>query len=171
MGLAVARVPEFRIGRSLTTRSPRPDDTMYDYATEAEFHAAFERGELLERDEHMGAWYGKRVPTDDGAWIIELDVHGAETAKQKLPQAIKVLIKPPDPMAETLRPRLEGRTPRSGEASPELEILLRLERAEYEVKYAREHGTDFVIVNRDGQIAQAVDELVAIMYWALRQAA
>lgn len=154
------KIPEVQIGRSLTTRPRRDDDTMYDYATVEEFHAAFDRGELLERNEVYGkVWYGKRVPPTDGVWILELDVEGAVRAKQQIPEALWVLIVPPGDSIGVLRERLIGR----GASEDEAEI--RIARANYEIGFGREHEPDLVIVN--DSVDRAVEVLANFILQAM----
>src|SRR3990167_8780603 len=87
---ALEKLPEYKLGFSLTTREPRADDTKYKYAKSAqEFEEAYNRGELLERNEHFGNWYRKLGPPDEGNWILELDVKGAENARKHIPHAKK----------------------------------------------------------------------------------
>ncbi len=164
MSEALARVPLFRMGRSLTTRPYRTGDVMYDYASEEEFHAAFERGELLERNRHMGAWYGKRKPVDDGFWILELDVEGAESAFAQLDNAYKVLITPPEPIRATLEERVRRRETLlpDDKRMTEEQIEDRLDRAMYEIEFSLGHNPYRVIVNDDA--ITATSELMSLMY-------
>lgn len=166
---ALKQVPEYRLAKSLTTRAPRPEDTMYDYATEAEFEAAFERGELIERNYHFQAWYGKRIPSDDGAWLYEMDVEGAEETKKMFPQTKKVLIVPPEPLRETISKRMLKRAQETGKEMNESEFEIRLERAEYELKFSREHGVDLEILNAEGKQAESIAQLMALMRQELKQ--
>ncbi len=160
---ALEKDPAWQRGRTLTTGEQRPDDVMYDFAeSEAAFHAAFERGELLERSQHFGAWYGKKAPSSDGLWLLELEVDGAEEARKKLPGAFKVFI---DASDKELRRRLtsrESKRPQKKRMSKK-EFEERIERAAYERRFASEHRTDLVIINHD--LETAADELVRFL-WA-----
>lgn len=169
----VKQLPDFQIGFSLTTRAPEPGDTKYHYAASlAEFDAAFTNGELLERDEHMGAWYGKLVPPNDGNWILELDVHGAEAAKAKLPDAYKVLIIPPGQTLSDrrywLEHRIRERAKDSGRTLDEDDLRRRLDRAPYEIDFSRQHHPDLVIVN-GVNLNTAIEEFVDFALLALER--
>ena len=84
-------------------------------------------------------------------WCVEIDVQGARQVKQKLPEAVAVLIVPPS--RQDLERRLRSRGQDSDEA-----ISRRLERARQELMRSSEY--DFVVVNDD--LERASDELRAI---------
>lgn len=152
----------WQLGRTLTTRPPRDDDVMYDYASESDFHAAFFRDELLEQNKHFGAWYGKRMPSNEGCWLLELDVEGAATARERIPHAFTVFIDAPSDAV--LRQRLRARELK---LAPEKRLTPekfeeRIERAEFERIFAREHGIDHLIINDDLKVA--VDDLASFLF-------
>ncbi len=66
--------------KSVTTRKWRPDDEMdaYEYVTEAEFHAAKDRGRFMEHSFHAGAHYATPVPSKHLAMLYEIEVNGFE---------------------------------------------------------------------------------------------
>lgn len=162
--IALSLVPEYRGARSLTTRPCRNDDVMYDYASsEDEFMAAFNRGELIEFDRHHFHLYGKRVPADDGPWLYELDVNGAITLKRKYPQTRQVLLVPPAPMRQVLEERMVSRAEKTGVPISAEQLQARVDRADYEITTAREHGVDLEIVTHTGQQQQIGEQMADFM--------
>ena len=103
---------------SATTRAPRPgevDGVAYWFMSREEFLARRERGEFLESFEvyQGGALYGTLRETVEsavaqGKWVVlEIDVKGARSVVERIPEAISIFIEPPS--IEELRARLEGR--------------------------------------------------------------
>jgi len=151
---ALLEVPEYRMGRSVTTRPYRPgDEAMYDNVSEADFTAALEKGDLLESNQHFDAWYGKRVPSDDGPWVYEVDVEGAEEIRKQLPHAVKVFILPPEPTIENLRRRILERAERLGDPISDEQVDKRLGRVPHEIEFSRAHGPVFEIINDDLKVS------------------
>jgi len=162
---ALPQVPEYRVGKSLTTREWRSaeDDLKYIFVTDAEFIEARDNGRLMESDGHMGAYYGALRPADDGPWFYELDVHGAENSKKVYPKAKKVLVDvPSDRRREILRARILGR-----EDMKEAKLVERLDRSEYEIDFSMSHNPDLVLVNADGFLDACVEHLVTFMRFHL----
>ncbi len=160
------REPEVHFAITATTRSPRPGEQHgvdYFFYREAEFE------ELLDRDafvEHArvppgsGFFYGTprtevTDPVERGQdAFVQVDVQGARSIRAQLPDAVLIFLKPPD--VETLRSRLIGR---ATETTPDIER--RLENAIAEL--ACEPDFAHVVVNADRQLAEAVDQVQAIM--------
>ena len=150
---------------SVTTREPRQGEVDY-----REYHfidrGAFENmvacGEMIEWAEKFGELYGTpaypvREAVHDGRNIVlEIDVQGGLQVRKKLPDAVFVLIAPPD--AEVLAQRLRDRGTETEE-----QIANRLAEAESEVKAATESGVyDHTVVNDD--LETAVRKVIRIVH-------
>jgi len=155
---------------TVTTRRPRPgevDGVDYHFISEDEYQAMVERGELLENAEVYGKLYGVpergiQEPLDRGQDVVlRIDVQGAATIKGKMPQAVLIFLIPSS--MEELRRRLVGR----GKDSPE-EMERRLNTAREEMRYLRKF--DYVVINRDGRLGEAVRQVVAIVTAEKRRA-
>lgn len=123
---------------SATTRPPRPGEQNgidYHFLSDDEFQAALARGEFLEAKEVFGhgRWYGtlwsevRRGWQDGKAVILEIDVEGALTAKQAVPDAVMIFLHPGS--VEELERRLRARATES-----EDEVRRRLETARRELE-------------------------------------
>lgn len=148
---------------TVTTRSPRRgeiDGVDYKFVSEDEYQTMLERGELLEHAQVYGKLYGVpereiREPLSRGQdAVLRIDVQGAETLKAKLPQAVLVFLIAPS--MEELRRRLVGR----GKDSPE-EMERRINTAREELR--RIANFDYVVINRDGRLDEAVRQVMAIV--------
>ena len=146
-----------------TTRPQRPgerDGVDYIFLNTGTFSAMKDRDEFLECAQVYGRWYG--VPRSQVLQafqegkdvILKIDVQGAETVRRLAPGALFIFMLPAS--FEELRQRLAGRMT---ESSPEMD--LRLKTAGEEMKRASEF--DYRVVNRDGNLTQAVAEIDAII--------
>ncbi|MGQ4598635.1 guanylate kinase [Nocardia sp. R6R-6] len=156
------RLPELVFSVSATTRAPRPgevDGLDYRFVSRAEFDAMIEAGELLEwADIHGGL---QRSGTPAGPVraamaaglpvLVEVDLEGARSVRQAIPEAILVFLAPPS--WEELVARLTSR----GTESPEV-IERRLETARIELAACDEF--DIVIVN--DEVTSACEQLVSL---------
>ena len=147
---------------SWTTRSPRPDETPgldYQFVSREEFEALRDSGGFLEWFEVYGDLKGTpRHFVDDELAdghdvLLEVDVHGALTVREKIPDALLVFVQAPS--REEQRRRLEARAADDPDA-----MARRLGRAEAEERLGEERF-DAVIVNDD--IGRATAELAAIV--------
>lgn len=119
-----------------------------------------EAGDLLEWAEVYGNLYG--VPKSQVVEaqergldvIVKVDVQGAATIKELMPDATLIFLEPPD--IATLRRRLRSRNTES-----ESEFQLKLAKAEEELEQARRF--DYVVVNHDGGIDRAAEIIDRIM--------
>jgi len=148
---------------SATTRRPRPEDkegVTYYFFTREEFLAKVEKGEMLEYTQYVGNYYG--TPKDkvinalaEGKNVIlEIETDGAMQVKKLMPDAVSVMLLPPD--FATLEGRLRGRGTEDEET-----IVKRLKTAESEVGLCDKY--DYVIVNETGRsekAAEAIHEIV-----------
>lgn len=148
---------------TVTTRRPRPgevDGVHYHFRTAEQFHEMIERGELLEHAEVHGAWYGVPAPMARERLaagqdvILTIDPQGAKTIREKVRGAIFVFVAPES--LETLTHRVDHR----GHDSPE-QRALRMLNAEREMAEAPSY--DYLIVNREGNLDQAIEWLEAIL--------
>jgi guanylate kinase len=158
--------PELHFCITATTRKPRPEERHgvdYFFYPEEEFLQLLDRGELLEYARvppETGYYYG--TPRSQVEPIIsagrdvftQADVQGARNLRAQVPTAVLIFLKPPDP--ETLRRRLVGRA-----ADTEPEMQRRLENAQAEL--GRETEFDYSVVNPDGALEDAVEQVRAIM--------
>jgi guanylate kinase len=155
-------VPGLAVSVSYTTRAPRgseQDGREYFFVDESAFRAMIERGEFLEWADVYGHLYGTsalQVATEraeGGDIILEIDVQGAESIRQKVPDAISIFILPPS--FELLRNRLVARATDSA-----ADLDRRLKGAPAEV--AQYEHFDYVILNDD--INRASQQLASVIY-------
>ncbi len=145
---------------SCTTRAPRPgeeDGREYFFVTKEKFNAMIGEGGFLEYSQHFGNYYGtpreyveSRLKTNDV--ILEIEVNGALQVKKSHPEAILMMVLPPD--REELRARLVGRQTESDEKIEE-----RLNRMDYEISL--EDNYDYIVINDD--LNTAVKEIENII--------
>ena len=109
-------VPHLGYSVSLTTRPPRHGEVNgkdYHFVSRAEFETYKEKGRFLESAEVHGNFYGTSLEqiekmTDTGMDVIlEIDVQGAASVLEKMPEAVSIFILPPS--FEVLRARLTAR--------------------------------------------------------------
>lgn len=155
-------VPNLGYSVSFTTRAPRGEEINgrdYFFISLEEFESRIESGRFLEWARVHGNFYGtarEQVESElsEGHDIIlEIDVQGAASVRQLVPDAVSVFILPP--AYEVLRERL---TARGSERPDDLALRLRNARAEVENYCA----FDYVIVNDEVDTAAA--QLAAIVY-------
>lgn len=122
-------VPNIGYSVSLTTREARPGEAEgvdYHFVTPVEFRAFADAGRFLEFAEVHGNLYGtslevtERIISEGRDVILEIDVQGAATVLQKMPDAVSIFIMPPS--FEVLKERL---TRRNTEGPAELAVRLR----------------------------------------------
>ncbi len=163
------RKPDLYYCITATTRPPRPGERHgvdYFFYSEPEFLDLQTAGGLLEyaRVPPGGPWlYGMPAAQvvealqrgqDVIAGVSGIDVQGAASVRQRIPNAILIFLKPPD--FDTLERRLRQRGTESAE-----DMERRLQNARTEL--AREPEFDYTVINPDGGLELAVDEVVSIM--------
>ena len=130
-------IPEIAYSVSLTTRAPRwgeEDGRDYHFVTQQEFNDCIESNGFLEYAEVHGNLYGtskaqtERFTNEGRDVILEIDVQGATSVMEKVPDAVSIFILPPS--FEVLQARL---TSRNTEDAADLE--LRLKNSRIEVSY------------------------------------
>ena len=148
---------------TVTTRPRRPaerDNVDYHFISLERFQETVESGELLEWAEVYNNWYGVPKETVKKALdrgqdtIIKIDVQGATTIKKIIPQALFIFLIPPS--VEELVTRIKQRRTESA-----FDLALRIRLAEEEMEQLPLF--DYVVVNRPGEIDQAVSEIKAII--------
>lgn len=148
---------------TLTTRPPRDyevDGLNYNFVKETQFMKLIEDGDLLEYARVYGNWYGvPRKPVLQSLEagrdaVIKVDIQGAATIKKNMPEACFVFVTPPD--AGALSKRLKKR---NTESASDLDLRLKTAGAEF----AQLHLFDYVVINRDGEVDAAVDDMVSII--------
>ncbi len=154
-------VPGLRFSVSYTTRAPRGferDGIEYHFVDKDYFKKLIERDDLLEWAEVYGNLYGTSKRSVDDVLcsgedvLLDLDVQGARSIRQKRQDAITVFILPPS--FQTLRDRLESR-----KLDKDYVIEQRLRIACRETRHYRDY--DYLIVNDD--LAQSTEELRSIV--------
>jgi len=154
---------DFYVVPSVTTRAPRPGESEghpYHFITQEQFQQLVARDELLDYANVHGNWYGQpRQPIRDNLAagrdvLLKIDVQGAATIRRKVPQAIFIFLVPGS--FEELTERL---TTRQTETSVERQHRL----ADAQNELAQQSMYDYVIVNRQNHLQEAVDQLRTIM--------
>ena len=163
LGKLFQRGLNFAYSVSATTRQPRPGEqhgVNYYYITREEFEEKIREDGFIEYAEYVGNYYGtlkSEVEARRAAGvnvILEIEVQGALQIKEKYPDAIFILLLPPN--YSTLAQRLRGRG-----TEPEDVILMRLEQAKNELQYFNTY--DYVITNENGVIDPAVETILSIV--------
>ena len=155
---------EYRVSVSATTRVPREGEVHgvnYYFIDRDEFGSRIDGDMMLEWAEYCGNFYGtpkKEVFENLDAGknvILEIEVEGAKQIKKKCPEAVLIMIAPPD--FETLEARLRGR----GDVVAEEVLKRRLDKASVELAQLDEY--DYVIVNRDGEVEAAALDIFGVI--------
>ncbi len=146
-----------------TTRPRRPKETDgvdYVFVTPDTFRQMIEANALLEWAEVYGNLYGvPKAQVRDAlanGWdvVVKVDIQGAETVKSLVPDAVCIFLAPPS--MEELTRRLRERMTETPET-----LSLRLETAENEMRQAFKF--DYVVVNYEDRLDDAVEEIDRIM--------
>jgi len=146
-----------------TTRPKRVQETNgvdYHFLSRKEFQKKIDKHQFLEWANVYGNYYG--VPKDEITsvlskgvdTIVKVDVQGAATIKQILPQAVFIFLIPPS--VEELEKRLQKR---SSESSKDL--ALRLEKAKGELKSLPLF--DYVITSHPNKLDEVISRIDAIV--------
>ncbi len=153
----------WRFAVTATTRPRRKseqDGTDYIFLDTASFLDLRERNELLESAQVYGKWYGvprgqvRDALRDNWDVFLKIDVQGAATIRKIVPGAVFIIMVPES--LDALRDRLALRETEDVE-----ELELRLQTARDELSRAGEF--DYRVVNRDGELEQAVADIDAII--------
>jgi len=146
-----------------TSRPPRPgeiDGVDYHFLSRERFEAGIRAGEFLEYAIVYGDYKGiprweiENAIASGKDVILRVDVQGAATLRRLIPEAVFIFVIPAS--REELIARLQAR----GTETPE-SIARRLRAVEEELQHWTEF--DYVVVNRDQQLDEAVDDILAII--------
>lgn len=119
---AMERVPGLSFSVSATTRDPRPgeaDGVDYHFVRPARFSELVEQGAFLEHATVYDRSYGTLAePTEQAlargdSLILDIDVQGADQVRERLPEAVHLMVLPPS--IDALRQRLVARATDSTE--------------------------------------------------------
>lgn len=144
-----------------TTRSKRPgekDGIDYWFISEDKFHQMVEKNQLLEWAKVYGNYYGvpkreiKEALKQGLDTVVKVDVQGAATIKQILPDALFIFLMPPSP--EELANRLKQRY---GSSSADLDV--RLGKAQEELESLPLF--DYVVISYTDNLDLTVTEINA----------
>ena len=141
-------------------RASEKDGVDYHFLSLKEFQQMIDKNQFLEWANVYGNYYG--VPKDDITstlsqgvdTIVKVDVQGAATIKEILPQAVFIFLMPPS--VEELEKRLKKRHSESS-----ADLALRLERAKVEIKNLPIF--DYVITSRQNKLNEVVSQIYAIV--------
>jgi len=144
-----------------TTRPKRPgekDGVDYWFVSEDKFHQMVEKNQLLEWAKVYGNYYGvpkreiKEALKQGLDTVVKVDVQGAATIKQILPDALFIFLMPPSP--EELANRLKQRY---GSSSADLDV--RLGKAQEEMESLPLF--DYVVISYTDNLDLTVTEINA----------
>ena len=148
---------------TITTRQQRAKERNkvdYHFVSTEQFQEMIAHNELLEWANVYGNWYGvpkqpvKQALGRGRDTIVKVDVQGAATIKKILPQAVYIFLMPPS--IEELITRLKQRR-----SETPFDLALRLKTTDEEIKQL--HLFDYIVVNKQGEIDQAVSDIKAII--------
>jgi guanylate kinase len=146
-----------------TTRGRREgevDGVSYDFLTSERFAAVREAGGFLEHAEVHGNWYGTPWATVREALaagrdvMLKIDVQGAATVKDQIPDAVLIFLVPP-----SLEELFERLVARATETVDELETRQR----NAAIELARAGDYDYLVVNETGEVSRTAERILAIM--------
>lgn len=146
-----------------TTRPKRPDEVDgedYIFVAMNEFAAMIERGELLEYAIVYGDYKGipKQQVQDALASgkdvIMRVDVQGAATVRRMAPEAVLIFLTAAS--EQELIARLQARKTESAD-----QLRIRIATSRQEMK--RMHEFDYVVVNHQHRLHEAVEQVLAII--------
>jgi guanylate kinase len=158
------RFDRLRFLPTVTTRPPRPHEVNgreYDFVTHAEFEALTRAGALLEWQEIHGNLYGTSrlrlaEAIDRGVLgITSVDVFGGTRVRAAFPDDSTAIFVRPSSVTE-LRERL---LTRGGASHDDIEVRL----ARVEMELAQAGQSDYAVVNDNGRLAEAADQLASIL--------
>ena len=146
---------------SATTRAPRPDEVNgvnYHFITRENFLDMVHNGEFLEYDEHHNNLYGTlysavKDATEKGHVVLDIEPNGAFNVRKVRPDAVLIFIAPPSMEEVERRLRSRGDT-------PEDQICLRLDRANWEMEQSKKYNYT-VINDRVDACAEEILNIIA----------
>ena len=159
----VDKAKHFDFSVSATTRALRPgevDGVDYVKYSVEYFKELIGQNNMLEYTEYCGNFYGTpKIPVFESInagrdIILEIEVDGAKQIKKNYPDAVLIMLLPPD--FKTQEGRLRGRG-----TETEDKILKRLARTSEELDDIDIY--DYVIYNRDNETESAAEDFLAIV--------
>jgi len=148
---------------TVTTRERRPneiDGVDYHFVSETEFTEMIGRGELLEHAIVYGQYKGipkagvRAALTSGQDVVMRVDVQGAATVCQIVPQAVTIFL-----TAESEEALIERLRRRRTEDTDQLQHRIDMARAELH----RVNEFKYRVVNRECSLDETVDEVIAVM--------
>jgi guanylate kinase len=156
-------LPDFHYAVTATTRARRPgeiDGVHYHFMEAADFETLVEDNEFLEHAVVYGNFYGvpkQRVRSSLASGqsvVIKVDVQGARTIREIIPQAVLIFVAPPS-MSDLLH-RLRDRK------SDDFDVVIRrLNTATHELTVASEF--DYLVFNETNRLADTVQAIATIV--------
>ena len=155
------QIPKLRFSISYTTRLPRgneQDGVEYYFVDRARFEDLKLSGEFLEWAEVYGNYYGTsqrlvdEILSQGDDVLLDVDVQGAQSIRQRRPEAVGIFIMPPS--FQVLRQRLENRR-----LDKDYVIEQRLQIAFNEIKQYKNY--EFLIINEE--LGRSIEELESIV--------
>jgi len=141
-------------------REGERDGVDYHFISQQEFQQMIDGGKLLEWANVYGNYYGvpgreiSQALSKGKDVIVKVDVQGAKTIKQILPQAVFIFLRPPS--MEELELRLRQRHSESVE-----DLALRLRKAEEEMNSLPLF--DHVLTSYQGKLDEVISQVQAIV--------
>jgi guanylate kinase len=164
----IARMKEMDLNMhfvvTATTRPARPeevDGVDYFFLTSDQFAEMIDQGEFLEYAIVYNDYKGipreqvSRALASGKDVVMRVDVQGAATIREICPEALLIFLTTQD--EEEMVTRLKTRKTETPEG-----LNLRIATARQELK--RIHEFDYVVVNREGQLDEAVDTILAVVH-------
>lgn len=143
----VSRLEDVITFTTRTMRNHEVPGNPYHFLSYSEFEAKIKEGFFVEWAKVHSNFYGTSLESIDSAWsrgkvvIMDLDVQGVLTFKEKFPNDIKTIFILP-PSLDELRRRVIKR-----DAGATTDLELRMKNAEIEMSQAKDY--DFTIINDD----------------------
>ena len=154
---------EFHFVVTATTRPPRPGERNgvdYFFVSREEFARMIDEGELLEYAIVYNDYKGipkqqvREALASGKDVVMRIDVQGAATVRKICPEAVLIFLT--TETEEELVERLKKRKTEAPEG-----LRLRIATARQELKRMNEF--DYVVVNREDQLEETVDTIIAII--------
>ncbi|MGD0765577.1 MAG: guanylate kinase [Dehalococcoidia bacterium] len=163
----IARVrealPKAHFAVTATTRPPRPGEREgvdYHFVSDAEYDGLLAEDGFLEHADVYTHRYGvpkagvREALSRGQDVIVRVDVQGAATIKRLVPGAVLIFLAPGS--TEELEERLRARATDEG-----AELRVRMDTAAREM--ALRATFDYVVTNADGQLDDAVSQILAVV--------
>ena len=152
----VACDPGLALSRSWTTRPRRVGEAAdaYTFVSADAFDARIAAGGFLEWADFFEYRYGTPMPPPDLArdLVLEIDVQGAVSVRDRDPSALVVMVLPPSRAEQERRMRRRG--------DPDSDVARRLAKADEELAVGYRMA-DLIVVNRD--LTTTVSEIAAFV--------